>query len=336
MGIKLGKIIPKSELDFDQLRGKKIAVDFSNAVYQFLSSIRQRDGTPLTDSKGNITSHLMGILTRSTNLMEKGIKLVYVFDGQPPGLKLEEKQRREQRKLKAQEKYELALEKEDTESMLKYAKQTTRLDQQMVKESKELIKALGIPIIQSPCEADAQGSYMCEKGDVWAFASSDHDCLLYACPRILPNLTLSQKRKTFGGYVYTKPELISLKDVLNKLNLNHDQLITLAILIGTDYNVQGIPGIGPKKAIKIIQEYQTPEKVFMNVEHNFDWKKIFNIFKNMKIKKSYKLEWKPLDPEKILKLLVEKHEFSKDRVLSILNKKPEKPKKNASLDNWIK
>src|SRR3989344_5815319 len=150
MGLKLGKVIPKSELKFEDLTNKKIAVDFSNAVFQFLSNIRQRDGTPLTDSNGNVTSHLMGILTRSLNLMQKNIKLVYIFDGKPPALKFEEKLRREKQKQKAQDRYNLAIEERDEESMLKYAKQTSRLNQDMVNESKELITALGIPFVHAP------------------------------------------------------------------------------------------------------------------------------------------------------------------------------------------
>ena len=79
MGVKITDIVEKRKISFEELQNKKIAVDFSNAAYQFLTSIRQRDGTPLMDSKGNITSHLQGILSRSVNLISKGIKIVYVI-----------------------------------------------------------------------------------------------------------------------------------------------------------------------------------------------------------------------------------------------------------------
>ena len=232
MGVKLSQIINRKDIDFKELENKKIAVDFSNAAYQFLASIRQMDGTPLMDKKGNITSHLMGILTRTTNLMSKKLKLCYIFDGRPPALKFQEQERRKALKILAEEKYEKAKTKEEK---LKFAKRTSRLTPQMVKESKELIKSLGLPIIQSPSEADAQGAFMCEKKDVWAFATSDTDPLLYSYPRVIPNLTLSTRRKLpSGSYIMFQPELIELKKVLKELKINQDQLIVVSILCETD------------------------------------------------------------------------------------------------------
>ena len=89
MGVKLSDI-PKQTIEFEDLRGKVIAIDAFGSLYQFLSSIRQKDGTPLMDSQGNVTSHLMGLFTRTTNLMQKGIKVCYVFDGKRPILKQQE------------------------------------------------------------------------------------------------------------------------------------------------------------------------------------------------------------------------------------------------------
>ena len=338
MGLKLGKLIPKQVIKFEDLNNKKIGIDFSNVAFQFLSNIRQRDGTPLMDSHGNVTSHLMGIFTRSLNLMQKNLKLAYIFDGRPPALKFEEKAKRELRKQEAQEKYDYALKNDLKGELLKYAKRTSRLNQDMVDEAKELIKAMGLPVIQSPAESDAQGSYMAKQGDIWAFSSSDHDCLLYSCPRILPNLTLTDKRKLPNGkYVITQQYLIEHQQVLNELNLNQEQLISLAILIGTDYNIQGVPGIGPKRALDLVKKHKTPEEVFKNVKHDFDWKQIYDIFTKMKVKTDYNLEWKPLDKEKVIKLLVDKHDFSLERIEALLSKenKDKKPTKDNSLSKWI-
>lgn len=74
MGVPIGDLVPRKEIDLENLYGKKIAIDALNAIYQFLSTIRQRDGTPLMDSKGRITSHLSGLFYRTINLMEAGIK----------------------------------------------------------------------------------------------------------------------------------------------------------------------------------------------------------------------------------------------------------------------
>jgi len=335
MGVKLSGLINKKQIDFEYLKGKKIGVDFSNSAYQFLSSIRQSDGTPLMDSKGNVTSHLMGTWNRFTNLMKQGVKLAIIFDGKPPELKANTKKQRNKIKEVAQKKFEDAKEKEDIVNMAKYAKQTSRLTFEMVEESKELIKALGLPIIQAPSEADAQGAFMCEKKDLYAFASSDVDPLLHGCPRTISNLTISQRKKLpSGSYIKINPELSELKTVLKDLGLNQDQLIVMSILVGTDYNY-GVKGIGPKTALKLVRQHKNFEELFKEVKVDFNWKKIFAIFKSMPVMKNYQLNWKEIDEDKIMKLLVEKHEFSKERVEKTLNNLRKRDKNQSGLGNWV-
>ena len=338
MGIKLKDILIKKQIEFDDLAGKKIGVDFSNAGYQFLASIRQRDGTPLTDSKGHITSHLVGLFSRTTNLMARGVKLCYVFDGKPPAMKYGVTKEREEKKQTAEKRLEEAKEEEDVMAMMKYSKQSMRLTQEMVNEAKELVAALGLPGIQAPSEADAQLSYMCQKGDVWAVATSDVDPLVHGCPRTITNLTLSQKRKTSSGAIINiKPELIELKDLLSTLKLNMDQLIALSILVGTDYNPGGIKGIGPKKALKLVTGVKDFDKLFKEVEADFEWKKIYALFKSMPVEKDYELKWGTPDENAVKKLLVDKHEFSEERVDATLSKIIKvKAKDQKGLDKWVK
>ncbi len=81
MGVNLGQLVSKKEIEMSDLQGKKIGIDSYNVLYQFLSSIRSRHGQPLMDSKGKITSHITGLLYRTVNLLEAGIKPVFVFDG---------------------------------------------------------------------------------------------------------------------------------------------------------------------------------------------------------------------------------------------------------------
>ena len=338
MGVKLPGILPVKTISWDDLKGKKIGVDFSNCVYQFLSSIRQRDGTPLMDSKGKVTSHLSGIFYRSLNLMGKGIKLCYIFDGAPPKLKYGTQKKRRERKQIAYEKYTKAKEEKDIDSMYKYSKQVTYLNSEIIEESKELIKALGLPVIQAPQESDAQGSFMAERKDLYAFASSDQDCLLHNCPRVIPNLTLSLTRNLPGGkFVYIKPHIIELRNVLKHLKLNQDQLIVLGILVGTDYNPKGVPGIGPKKALNLVQQYKKFDKLFSELETDFNWKQIYAIFKSMPVMKNYRLKWDKINVEEVKKIMVDRHEFSEERInkgLNNLSKMKEK-KSQVGLDKWV-
>lgn len=339
MGVKLTDLVPKKEISFEDLKDKVIAVDASNCLFQFLSSIRQPDGTPLMDSKGKITSHLQGLFSRTMNLVNQGIKICYVFDGKAPLLKIKTQEERGYRKQIAEEKFREAKELEDVAMMAKYAKQTSRLTKEMVEESKELISALGLPVIQAPSEAEAQAAFMCEQKDVWAVGSSDYDTLIFGAPRLVGNLTLSQRKKLpSGAVIKINPELIELKKVLDSLNISQDQLLVLAILVGTDYNPGGIKGIGPKNALRLVKEYKNFDKLFESVNADFNWKEIYATFKSMPIMKNYKMKWEDVNEDKVKEILVERHEFSEERITKTLHQELKKDikMKEKGLGDWLK
>lgn len=336
MGVKLGKLLYRNEITFDSLKGKTLAVDFSNSAYQFLSSIRSQDGTLLMDSKGNITSHLMGIWTRFSNLISKGVKLVAVLDGEMPSLKHLTTKGRHEKKQIAQEKFQEAKDSQDMELMNLYAKQTSFLTREMVNESRELMEAMGIPVIQAPAEADAQMAFLSKKDLVWAAATSDVDPLLHGCKRTITNLTLSQRKKLNSGLTKKiNPELIDLDENLKKLNLSQKEFIVLAILVGTDYN-EGIHGIGPKKALKLVKENKDFDKMFKNLNVEFNWKEIYELFDNMKVKKDCKLKWEKINSNKIKNILIERHEFNEERVNKVLQNLEQGTKsfEQTGLSSW--
>ena len=331
MGVNIASLLPIKEIKFEDLSNKKIGIDFFNVAYQFLSSIRGYDGTPLHDSKGRVTSHLQGLLARSLNLMSKGIKLTYVIDGISPELKHMENEERKVRKLQAEAKYKEAQDEENLDDMYKYSKQFVRLDSDMVEESKELIEALGLPVVQAPSEAEGQIAFMNKKGDLWGCGSQDADSLLFGAPRLIRNLTLSQKRTIRGKTVYTFLELIELKAVLEKLDISHDQLVALGIMIGTDFNNKGIVGIGPKKALKLIKDNKNEkqfDKLFADLKADFDWREVYDIFKNLPVEKDYSLKWKGINEDKLKDLLVNRHDFNWERIKSLINKHEEDNKLN--------
>lgn len=338
MGIQISEIVPRKEIELKDLKGKTIAIDAFNAIYQFLTTIRQPDGTPLQDSNGNITSHLSGLFYRNINLLQEGIKPVYVFDGKPPELKLLESQRRAEAKKSAEEKYETAKKQEDVEGMRKYSQQFVKLTDEIVEESKELIKALGIPVIQAESEGEAEASLLTKNNKVWATASQDYDALLYATPKLIRNLTLAKRRKTSSGqYVEVKPELIEFEYLLNHLQIDQEQLICLAILVGTDYNPGGVKGLGQKRALEIVQKYKYPIKIFESIEKSekyfleFNWQKIFEHFKTFRAKNT-DIPKENLDEQKVKELLLKK-DFSESRIDSGLErlKKAKEEQKQTTL-----
>ncbi len=319
MGLQISEIITKKEIQFKDLKGKTIAVDAFNAIYQFLTTIRQPDGTPLKDSKGNITSHLSGLFYRNMNLILEGIKIVYVFDGEAPELKNRTRELRIEAKEEMREKYEKAKAEEDVDAMGKYAKGFVSLDEQKIKESKELLSAMGIAVVQAPGEGEAQASYLAEEGVVYAAASQDYDCLMFKAPKLIQNLSLARKRKTVSGYKEVFPQMIELKDVLKELGINQEQLICLGILCGTDYNPGGVKGLGPKKSLKFVKEHKTKEKIFQAVFESekysldFNWKEIYEEIEKPNINKNIEIKFPKIDKQAIKNILM-KYEFSEERI----------------------
>lgn len=323
MGVDFKDLIPDEVKvvvkDLRILRGKAIAIDAYNALYQFLAAIRQPDGTPLMDSQGRITSHLSGLYYRTVNFVENGMKPVYVFDGKPPELKAKEIERRRAIKEDATRKYEEAVKAGDLEAAKRYAAMASRLTDQMVEDAKKLLDAMGIPWVQAPAEGEAQAAYMAKVGDVYASASQDYDSLLFGSPRLIRNLTISGKRKLprSDEYVEIHPEIIELDKLLEKLGLTHEALVDLGILVGTDYNPDGFEGIGVKTAYQYIKLYGSIERIpkpLLKSPVEVDVVSIKKYFLNPPVTKNYKIEWREPDLNGILEILVKEHDFSEDRV----------------------
>jgi flap endonuclease-1 len=346
MGLNIREIIPRREIEISELKGKIVCVDAFNTLYQFLSSIRQMDGTPLMDNKKRITSHLSGIFYRNLTLLENGIKLVYVFDGIPPEQKFATaKIRREGREL-AKERYEKAREEEELDAMKRYSSQLVRINEEIIRESKELLEAMGIAVVQAPGEGEAQAAYLAKsRSEIYASASQDYDSLLFGAPNLIRNLTLARKRKTISGWIEVKPEIIELEKVLNYLEINLDQLICLGILVGTDYNPKGIPGIGQKKALQIVKRFKQPILIFdsmkeqianLSEEDKFDWREIFELFHKPNVTNSF-FKFSKVNEKKIREILVEEHDFSDERVQKQLERLREITEKNKQkgLDKWF-
>lgn len=328
MGVKFKDIAYPEKIQLKDIEGRTIAIDAYNTIYQFLSGIRQEDGSPLKDENGNITSHLSGLLYRTSSIVERGIKPIYVFDGKPSEYKFETIQKRKEVKQKSAEKMKEALSEGNTELARKYAIRTSHMSPYIVESSKTLLDYMGIPWVQASREGEAQASYMVQQKDAWAVASQDYDCLLFGSPKIIRNLTLS------GGL--SKLEYMELEKVLNKINLTREKLVDLALLVGTDFN-NGVHGIGVKRGLKLLKN-KSLEEVLKDLNHipDTDINILRNIFLNPNVNKDYKIKFKDYDNEKIIEFLCEEHGFSKDRVNNVLkNKMKNLNVSQKSLEDWF-
>lgn len=329
MGVAIGEIVsPYAEsCSLEYFAFKTLAVDANNTIYQFLSNIRQKDGTPLKDSRGRITSHLSGLLYRNSNIVENQTKLIYVFDGKPSLLKHRTLDERASRKSRAEEEWREALELGDLEKAKTKAAQTSRLTTDLIEDSKELLIALGIPVVQAPQEGEAQAAFMAKKKDCFASVSQDYDSLLFGTPVLARNVAVTGKRKLprRNEYVEITPEIIELDKVLHGLGITREQLIDIGIMVGTDFN-EGIPGYGPKRGLAAVKEGKDIPGQIENYEE------IKKIFLEPEVTEDYTLEWKEPDEEKVLKLLCDEHDFSEDRVRKALEKFKKKKKSQKTLD----
>jgi len=322
MGVDIGALFRQEKISINDLHDRVIAIDAYNVIHQFLSSIRGRDGTPLKNSKGEITSHISGLFYRTGNLVNARIRPVFVFDGKPHPLKMKTIQERKKRKEIAEKEYQEALEAGDMKKARMKAQQTSRVTDEIVKQSKEFLDALGIPHIQAPSEGEAQASHMAKKGDAFAVGSQDYDCLLLGSPVLVRNLTSSERRKLPGKESYVKlyPKQIKLK---SNLGIKQKQLVDMAILIGTDFN-DGIKGIGPKKSLSLIKKNGNVENVYATIGKDpltFDEiKEIRKIFLEPEVNDNYKLEWPGFDKDEVIKLLCDKYQFTQERIEPILEK----------------
>ncbi|MBD3318575.1 flap endonuclease-1 [Candidatus Woesearchaeota archaeon] len=343
MGVNLRDLLIRREIALSDLSGKIIAIDAFNILFQFLSSIRTSDGQLLMDSKGHVTSHLIGVFSRVSRLLVEGITPVFVFDGKPPVLKHEERQKRREQKAEAQRKYEEAVEAGDAEAMKKFASRTSYLSAEMIADAKQVLRLLGVAVVQAPGEGEAQAAVLASQNRVWAVGSQDYDSLLYGTPRLVQNLSIAGKRKKMGklGTVTVKPLCIDLEENLKKLGVSREQLIVVAMLVGTDYVPGGIKGLGPKKALKLVQESSSIDEVFKAVnwdEHvDVKWTEVFELFVAPNVESPVEIVTPPFCPKELREFLVCDRSFSEQRVDKTLNELSavRKKKEQSSLDSFL-
>ncbi len=323
MGTAIGGLVERREISLDFLKGKTVAVDSHNILYQFLSSIRGADGTPLMDSKGNVTSHLTGLLYRTANLLERDIKPVFVFDGKPHELKWKTLEARHAIRTNAAKKMEEAQKAGDLAEAKKFAQQSSKLTKPMIEEAKKLLGFMGLPVFEAPSEGEAQISKMVSDGKVFAAVSQDYDCLLFGATKLCRNLTVSGKRKLPGKNVFidVSPEFVELEKVLQQLKISRQKLVWIGLLIGTDFN-EKFPKIGPKTALKLVQEHNSFEEIIAATKFspNFDYREIEEIFLNPVVASDYSFEFKKPDVSAATEFLVREHDFNRERVENALKK----------------
>lgn len=339
LGVNLTPIIVKRVLSLDNLRGRSLAVDAFNVLHQFLALIRSRDGTPLSDREGRVTSHLVGLAFRTTRLIaDHRMRLVFVFDGRPPSLKRGEVEKRRALKRKAEAEYAEAMAAGDVATAFSKAVQTGRLDSGMIEDAKRLLNLLGVPWVQTPGEGEAQAAHMARRGDVWAASTRDYDSLLFGAPRLVRYLTIQGREwlPSKGRSRRLEPELIELDAFLSHHGITREQLVDLAILVGTDFN-QGLKGIGPKTALRLVREHgrleDMPEEVASRLPREVD--QIRHIYLEPDVTEDYSVTGGSLDEEGLHSFLCGERDFSRERVEAVVNRMKQS-RRQRDLTDWMR
>jgi flap endonuclease-1 len=260
MGIKIGKHITGHELIPGELNGTFAAVDALNTIMTFLKRKYGRNfsgnshsyGEYVTDRTQRAITHLYGIFYRNIKLLENNIIPVYCFDGKPDPLKRVITKDLIVSFRQTKLRYEKALEKGNREKAKLIALGRNFLWENAIKETKNLLTYMGIPFIASPTEGEAQCAQLVKMGICDYVISADFDTLFYGSQKLLK--IKGFKGKKMEGILY------ELDGLQRQLGLNRFQLIDLSILIGNDY-FPGIHSIGVKTGVKLLQKYQSIEKI---------------------------------------------------------------------------
>ncbi|CEP60940.1 multifunctional nuclease RAD27 LALA0_S02e03136g [Lachancea lanzarotensis] len=325
MGIKglnaiISEHVPSAvrKLEIKTFFGRKVAIDASMSLYQFLIAVRQQDGVQLASESGETTSHLMGIFYRTLRMIDNGIKPCYVFDGKPPILKSHELDKRSARRATTEEKLKEAVEEAEKQ---KQERRLVKVTPEHNEEAKKLLRLMGLPYVNAPCEAEAQCAELAKAGKVYAAASEDMDTLCYRSPFLLRHLTFSEAKK--------EPiHEINVEILLEGLDLTIEQFIDLGIMLGCDY-CESIRGVGPVTALKLIKEHKTLENIVTYIEsgeannkwkvpENWPFREARELFLNPDVVKGSDVDLKWVEPqeEALIEFMCKEKGFNEERIRS--------------------
>ncbi|KAM4722071.1 flap endonuclease 1 [Rhinophrynus dorsalis] len=302
------------ENDIKSYFGRKVAVDASMCIYQFLIAVRQ-DGNVLQNEEGETTSHLMGMFYRTIRMVEHGIKPVYVFDGKPPQLKSGELAKRSERRAEAEKLLEAAQEAGEAENIEKFNKRLVKVTKQHNEECKKLLTLMGVPYVDAPCEAEATCAALVKAGKVYAAATEDMDALTFGTPLLLRHLTASEAKKL-------PIQEFHLNRALQDIGITYEQFVDLCILLGSDY-CETIRGVGPKRAIDLIRQHKTIEEIMDNIDlkkypvpDNWLHKEARQLFLHPEVveTESVELKWTEPDEEGLVAFMCGEKHFNEDRI----------------------
>jgi flap endonuclease-1 len=257
-------------VELKSLHGRKIAIDASMAIYQFLIAVRSQNNPnaqsfQLTNDAGETTSHIQGMFNRTIRYMTEGIKPIYIFDGKPPQMKSHELVKRRERRNRAEEALKQAVLDENVTELDKQSKRLVRAGQKENIDCQTLLQYMGVPVLIAPCEAEAQAASLAQEGYVYGVGTEDMDALTFRTPMLIRKMTFAGSGGGGASKNAAMVQTINYEKAISGLNITHEQFVDLCILLGCDY-CDTIRGVGPKTALKLIREYKSIERIVQNID----------------------------------------------------------------------
>ncbi|CAL1268476.1 unnamed protein product [Larinioides sclopetarius] len=206
--------------DIKYLCGKRVAVDLSGWVVQAI----QCKGLSAVKNP-----HVRNLFYRVSGLLINGVHPVFVLEGKVPDLK------------------QAAFKKRNHHGNNNSDSVSRQSFDRILNQCQDLLKSLGVPCIKSSGEAEAFCAFLCAKGIVDGVITNDNDAFLYGADTVYRDFSIDPKDPHINMY--------SLNSEKNKLKLNQQNLIALALLLGCDY-VSGVPGVGKEAALKLLKELE--------------------------------------------------------------------------------
>jgi flap endonuclease-1 len=267
------------------------------------------------------------------------IRPVFVFDGNPHELKMRTLEERRRHRERARADWEEAVKRKDYSAAWSKAITMNSLTQPMQDDAKRVLEMLGVPWIQAPQEGEAQAAQMAIEGHVWAANSRDYDSVLFGSPRLVRYVTISGQE-----FLPSKdrarpliPEMIELHSLLQHLEITREQLIDLAIMVGTDFD-KGIKGVGPKTALRLIKTYGTLEGLPAQYQDQLaeTVNEVREIFLKPAVINDVKIQYSGLKEDELRQFLCGERGFSKERVeLAIERMREFYTRERSTLTAWL-
>jgi len=346
MGIKglsqlIGDNAPHAikENEIKNFFGRKVAIDASMSIYQFLIAVRSHDGAQLTSADGETTSHLIGLFYRTIRMVDNGIKPVYVFDGKPPDMKGGELTKRAEKREEASKQLALATDAGDTAEMDKLNRRLVKVNKSHTDECKKLLTLMGIPFVEAPCEAEAQCAALVKSNKVYATATEDMDSLTFGSNVLLRYMTYSEAKKM-------PIKEFHLKTILETMDYTMDEFIDLCILLGCDY-CDTIRGVGAKRAKDLMDKHRSIEKIIENLDtkkytvpEDWPYQQARRLFKTPDVTdpETIDLKWNQPDEDGLVKFMCEEKNFNEERIRNGAKKlfKAKQGQTQGRLDSFFK